>query len=196
MRNQRNKAIKLPDLKGKTIVLGVCGGIAAYKIPELVRALIKMKAEVVCVATENALRFVTALTLQTLSKNRVYRDMFDDSSWDIEHIALSKKADLLVVAPATADAIARFACGRAEDLLSSVVLAAECPVLICPAMNERMWLHPATRGNTDKLKGYGYAFVGPKQGELACGDTGIGALSDTGAIVDRITELLNERTSK
>lgn len=177
-------------LKGKTILLGVCGGIAAYKSPELVRALRKLQADVICVVTENGLRFVTSLTLQTLSNNRVYTDMFDDSVWDIEHISLAKNADLIVVAPATADAIARFASGRAEDLLSSVILAARSPVLICPAMNERMWQHPATKANVERLKEYGYGFAGPRKGQLACGDVGIGKLEEIEIILKHILEML------
>jgi len=171
-------------------MLGICGGIAAYKTPELVRALRKARADVICVVTENGLRFVTALTLQTLSNNRVYTDMFDDSVWDIEHVSLAKKADLIVVAPATADAIARFAAGRAEDLLSSVILAARSPVLICPAMNERMWRHPATKANVERLKTYGYHFAGPGKGRLACGDTGTGRLEEIAIVVEKVRYIL------
>ena len=151
-----------------------------------------MEAGVECILTENGERFVTALTLQTLSENRVYSDMFDQSVWDIEHISLAKKADIIVVVPATADAIARFACGRAEDLLSSDILAARCPVLICPAMNDKMWLHPATRENVERLKRFGYYFAGPAEGLLACGDTGIGKLADLGVIADKIRSVLAE----
>jgi len=188
--SQKNKNAPLSGLTGKHVVLGICGGISAYKIPELVRALRKAGAGVTCVLTENGARFVTPLTLQTLSENRVYRDMFEDSGWDIEHITLSKKADLIVVAPATADAIARFAGGRAEDLLSSVILAARSPVLVCPAMNEKMWLHPATKANVDRLKTFGYSFVGPREGQLACGDTGIGKLADIEEIAEKIKAII------
>ncbi len=192
MQNQkRNKSTGRAELKGKNILLGVCGGIAAYKVPEFVRALRKMEASVECILTENGERFVTALTLQTLSENRVYRDMFDDSVWDIEHISLAKKADVIVVVPATADAIARFACGRAEDLLSSVILASRSPVLICPAMNDKMWLHPATQDNVKRLKRYGYIFVEPQEGMLACGDTGIGKLADLSKILKKVESIIN-----
>ena len=189
-KQRKNKNADLAGLKGKNILLGICGGIAAYKAPELVRTLRKMDASVECILTENGERFVTPLTLQTLSGNRVYRDMFDDSVWDIEHISLAKKADIIVVAPATADAIARFACGRAEDLLSSVILAARSPVLICPAMNDKMWLHPATRENVERLKRYGYYFVEPSEGLLACGDTGIGKLADLSEIINGIKSII------
>jgi phosphopantothenoylcysteine decarboxylase/phosphopantothenate--cysteine ligase len=190
-KNQRSNSAESNILRNKQILIGVCGGIAAYKTPELVRSLRKQGAEITCILTENGERFVAPLTLQTLSENRVYRDMFDDSVWDIEHISLAKKADIIVVVPATADAIARFACGRAEDLLSSVILAAKSPVLICPAMNERMWLHPATKENTERLKKYGYYFTGPQRGLLACGDTGMGKLAEIDGIIKKITDILN-----
>jgi len=192
MKNQRNKATIQNTLKGKHVLLGVCGGIAAYKVPELIRSLTKMGAGVTCILTENGERFVTPLTLQTLSSNKVYRDMFDESVWDVEHVSLAKKADIIVVVPATADAIARLAGGRAEDLLSCVVLAARSQVLICPAMNERMWLHPATKDNMERLKKYGYHFVLPQEGMLACGDIGIGKLAGIDDIADAITTVLNK----
>ena len=191
MKKQRKNKQVSALLKGKTILLGICGGIAAYKMPELVRALRRAQADVICLATENGLRFVTALTLQTLSNNRVYTDMFDESVWDIEHISLAKKADIIVVAPATADAIARFASGRAEDLLSSVILAAHSPVLVCPAMNDKMWEHPATKANVGRLKEYGYSFSGPQKGQLACGDVGMGKLAELEEIIGKITAILN-----
>jgi len=190
MPKQRSKATGHKSLKGKNILLCICGGIAAYKAPELVRSLYKAGANVTCLLTENGARFVTPLTLQTLSGNRVYQDMFDNSVWDIEHISLGKLADIIVVAPATADAIARFAGGRAEDLLSSVILAARSPVLVCPAMNERMWLHPATQENAERLKRFGYYFVEPREGLLACGDTGIGKLADMEDILKKIESVI------
>lgn len=190
MKNQKNKVSGPGLLKNKQVILGICGGIAAYKAPELVRALRKMEAEVTCILTKNGERFVTPLTLQTLSGNRIYQEMFDNTVWDIEHISLAKKADIIAVAPATADALARFACGRAEDLLSSVILATSAPVLICPAMNEKMWLHPATKGNVERLKQYGYNFVAPRKGLLACGDQGIGRLAELDDITDSIKSIL------
>jgi phosphopantothenoylcysteine synthetase/decarboxylase len=165
-------------LKGKEIVLGICGSIAAYKVPELIRMLKSADARVSCILTKNGAHFVTPLTLQTLSCNQVYQGMFDPVVWDIEHISLAQKADLIAVVPASADALSRFASGRAEDLLSSVILAAASPVLLCPAMNERMWIHPATQANVEHLKEYGYHFVLPEKGELACGVTGVGRLAN------------------
>lgn len=177
-------------LKGKEIVLGVSGGIAAYKACEFVRMLRKEDASVSCVLTANGSKFVTPLTLQTLSNNPVYQDMFDNRVWDIEHISLAQKADCIVVLPATADTIAKFASGRAEDLLSSVVLATVSPILICPAMNENMWLHPATQNNVNLLKSYKYHFVGPEKGDLACGSEGVGRLASLENILEAIKKIL------
>ena len=186
MKNQRSNSL---SLKGKRIVLGITGSIAAYKAPELVRLLKKQGADVSCVLTANGARFVTALTLQTLSKNKVYEGMFEAFDWDIEHISLSQKADIIVVAPASADIIARLAVGRANDLLASVVLASKAPVLICPAMNDRMWLHPATQENVKKLRKYNYRVLQPAKGELACGTEGIGRLACLEDIVKKISEI-------
>lgn len=190
MKKERSQKNSTLPLAGKEIVLGICGGIAAYKMPEFVRLLRKQGAGVTCILTENGARFVTPLTLQTVSGNRVYTDMFDTSVWDIEHIALADKADLVIVAPATADAISRFAAGRAEDLLASVVLAARSPILVCPAMNERMWRHPATRSNVRRCVEYGYRFVDPADGELACGSTGPGRLAPPDAMLSAVSAIL------
>ena len=116
--------------------------------------------------------------------------MFDAESWDVEHVALAKKADLIVVVPATGDAIARFAAGRAEDLLSCVILAAKARILLCPAMNENMWLHKATQDNVSRLKTFGYVVMEPAKGELACGDEGIGRLPEIEEIAAHIKELI------
>lgn len=174
--------------KTAPVILGICGGIAAYKTPELVRLLQAAGRVVACVLTKNGARFVTPLTLQTLSRNRVYEGMFDAFDWDIEHIALADAAGVVVVAPATADTIARLAAGRADDLLASVVLTTRAPVIICPAMNEKMWLHPATQKNVAVLKDYGYRFVGPAAGELACGASGTGRLAPLDEIVRAVTD--------
>ncbi len=161
----------------KDIILGVCGGIAAYKTPELARMLRADGARLTCILTRNGARFVTPLTLQTVSANRVYEGLFDPFVHEVEHVSLARKASLIVIAPATADTIARLAQGNACELLDSVVLAASCPVLLCPSMNDRMWLHPATQRNIRQLTGYGYRVVPPETGELACGTTGIGRLA-------------------
>ena len=176
-------------LDAREILLGVCGGIAAYKIPHLVRELKSLGANVTCILTKNGSKFVTALTLRTISCNRVYEDMFDNETWDIEHVELAKKADAVVVAPATADAIARLAAGRAEDLLSCVLLATKARVIVCPAMNENMWLHKATQENIARLKSYGYYIVEPGKGDLACGDKGIGRLAELEKIISQIRKI-------
>ncbi|MFH1367718.1 MAG: flavoprotein [Elusimicrobiota bacterium] len=191
MKKKINSGQPAQTLRGKNIVLGITGSIAAYKAPELVRKLKKLGADVTCVLTENGARFVTPLTLQTLSQNKVYVGMFDPFVWDIEHISLSKKADIIVIAPATADIIARISWGRADDLLSSIVLSAKkVPVLLCPAMNENMWNHPATQENIKRARGYGYRIVQPEEGELACGVRGVGRLADLENIVQRITDII------
>lgn len=173
-----------------SVILGICGSIAAYKTPELVRLLIKDGADVTCILTANGAHFVTPLTLQTLSKNKVYEGMFDKYASEIEHISLAQDADIVVIAPATADIMARLAIGRADDLLSSVVLSTKKPVLLCPAMNENMWIHPATKKNVGLLKSYGYHFVMPEKGKLACGVCGDGRLADLNTILKTITEIL------
>jgi phosphopantothenoylcysteine synthetase/decarboxylase len=180
----------MKELKNKRILLGVCGSIAAYKAPELVRKFVKLGAKVTCVLTRNGARFVTPLTLKTLSGGKVYEDMWDPYEPDIEHISLSKAPDLIVIAPATADVIARLSWGRADDLLASVVLATRKPVLICPAMNDKMWLHKATKDSVVRLKKYGYKFVEPAKGALACGDEAVGRLAALDDIIEAAGRVL------
>ncbi len=185
------KSLRKGGLKGKRVLLGVCGGISAYKAPFLVRLLKTAGADVTCVLTDSGARFVTPLTLQTLSENRVYDDMFDRSVWEIEHVALARGADVVVIVPATADAIARLAGGRAEDLLSCVVLATSAPVLVCPAMNEKMWSHPATQENVARLKKFGYHIQQPEKGRLACGEEGMGRLALLEEIISSIEKIVS-----
>ncbi|MCB4791095.1 MAG: hypothetical protein LHV68_04325 [Elusimicrobia bacterium] len=177
-------------IKNKKIILGICGGISAYKVPLLVRVLKKKGADVTCILTANGARFVTPLTLRTLSQNKVYEDMFDEYETDIEHISLAKKADIVVIVPATADTLSRLSCGRAGDLVTSTVLSTKSPVLLCPAMNQNMWLHPATKNNLSVLKKYGYKFVEPQEGDLACGESGIGRLGEVSSIVKEIERII------
>ena len=177
-------------LKGKNVVLGICGSIAAYKSLDLIRALRKLGANVICILTKAGREFVTPLSLSVLSKNKVYESMFEKYDYDIEHISISEKADIFVVAPASCDAIARFAQGRAEDLLSSVALATRAPVLICPAMNSNMWEHPLTVNNIKILKECGYHFEGPVAGELACGNSGSGRFTENDRIILKIKKIL------
>ncbi|MDR3111995.1 MAG: hypothetical protein LBU55_02345 [Elusimicrobiota bacterium] len=179
-------------IQNKNIILGVCGGIAAYKVCGLIRTLVKLGANVECVLTENAKKFVTPLTLQTLSKNRVYADMFESiDRWEIEHISLAKKADIIVVVPATAEIISSLACGRADNLVSSLILASKSKILICPAMNSNMFSHKSVQNNIEILKSYSYQICGPQKGELACSETGCGRLADIETITDKIESLLN-----
>jgi phosphopantothenoylcysteine synthetase/decarboxylase len=178
-------------LAGKRIVLGVTGSIAAYKAADLTSKLVKLGAEVTPVMTAAAQRFITPLTLQTLARQPVAMDLWDEGNgWRPGHIELAEKADLLLVAPITADVIAQFATGLAPDLLSSLFLMARCPVLLAPAMNGKMWTHPATAANAATLKTRGAEFIGPEEGMLACGYEGIGRLWPVEGIVDRVVELI------
>jgi phosphopantothenoylcysteine decarboxylase/phosphopantothenate--cysteine ligase len=166
------------------IALGVSGGIAAYKACEIVRGLTEAGASVQVLMTENAERFITPLTLQTLSGRTVWTDAWDLSSGEtIRHIELTKDLDALVVAPATANVLAKFAAGIADDLLSTFYLAVTAPIVCAPAMNTRMWLHPATQSSIRTLRGRGVAIVDPESGWLAERETGVGRLAGTAAIV-------------
>lgn len=168
---------KTMELNGKRIVLGVTGGIAAYKAAELVRLLGKQGAEVQVAMTEGATHFVTATTFQALSGKPVYLDQWDARMPNaMAHIDLSRAADLIVVAPASADFLARIASGMADDLLATMVLARDCPLLVAPAMNRQMWEHPATRRNAAQLAADGVTLFGPAAGEQACGEVGLGRM--------------------
>ena len=178
-------------LKGKRILLIVAGGIAAFKSLELIRRLRERGASVRCVLTEAGAKFVTPLSLQALTEDRVYSDMFSltDES-EMGHIQLSRDADLLVVAPATANILARMAAGLADDLAATVLLATDKPVLVAPAMNVRMWTHAATAANIEILKQRGVHFIGPNDGAMACNEFGPGRMSEPEEIADAIEGLL------
>ncbi len=180
-------------LKGRELVIGVCGGIAAYKSADLVSKLVQLGAGVTVVMTNDAQRFVTPLTFEALSGRKVRTDTFDlvDSA-DPQHITLTERADLLVVAPATANLIAKVAHGLCDDMLSLVICAAACPVVFAPAMNNRMWEHPVTQENCAKLIKLGFKFIGPDSGWLACRNVGPGRLAEPQRIVDQITQMLDE----
>jgi len=175
-------------LKDKKIVLLVSGGIAAYKACDLVSRLKKRGAQVRVVLTKHACEFVPPLTFETLSGNPAYTDAFD-RKFEIEHVALAKWADAVVVAPATANIMAKMACGIADDLVSTTLLAVTAPVLVAPAMNTAMWKNSATQANLQTLIKRGVHFVGPESGVLACGDTDIGRMSEPEKIVGAIEEL-------
>ena len=182
------------DLTGREIVLGVTGGIAAYKSAEVVSRLRHLGANVHVIMTKNATEFVSPLTFQTLSANQVVTDTFQAPEyWNVEHVALAKLAEVFVIAPATANIIAKMASGIADDMLSTTVLATKAPVLIAPAMNTGMWTADATRENVQKLKTRGVHFVGPDSGILACGDEGAGRMSEPEAIVEAIRDILDVR---
>ncbi len=177
-------------LEGKRIVLGITGGIAAYKACELTRLLKKAGAEVRVVMTENAARFVSPLTFETLSGNQVNTDSFEHA-WEIGHIALAKWADLMVIAPATANVMAKISAGICDDLLTTTVMAMPCPVLIAPAMNCVMWRSAANQANVETLRRRGFFFAGPETGSLACGDADVGRMAEPSEIATRVEAVLN-----
>ena len=175
------------ELQGKRIVLGVTGGIAAYKAAELVRLLGKQGADVQVAMTEGATHFVTATTFQALSGKPVYLDQWDARMPNaMAHIDLSRQADLILVAPASADFMARIANGMADDLLATMVLARTCPLMVAPAMNRQMWTNPATQRNVATLAADGVAMIGPACGEQACGEVGAGRMLEPEEIVEEV----------
>jgi phosphopantothenoylcysteine decarboxylase len=178
----------MPQLDGKRIVLGVTGSIAAYKAADLVSQLVKMGADVQVVMTREATEFITPLTLQVLSRNPVAVDLWKEGQgWQPGHIEIADTADLFLIAPASANAIACFANGLAPDLLTSIYLATPAPVMIAPAMNGKMYNHTATQENILRLRQRGHAIVEPAEGMLACGYEGVGKLAPIEEIIERIT---------
>ena len=178
-------------MKGKQVIVGVTGGIAAYKAAELVRVLVRSGARTRVAMTENATRFVTPLTFEALSGHRVVYAQFHADTGPLDHITWGQEADLVVVAPATANFVAKMAHGLADDFLSTLVVAATAPVLVCPAMNDRMWENPAVRENLRILKARGVPVMDPEPGDLACGTRGPGRLPEPEDILERIRCLLS-----
>lgn len=179
------------EMKKPCVVLGVTGGIAVYKACELLRLLQKRGIDVFVVMTQNACRFVAPLTFETLSGHPVAVDTFDrPQTWEVEHIALAKRADLFLLAPATANIMGKMACGIADDMLSTTVMATRAPVLVAPAMNTGMWENAAVQQNVKTLRARGVEIVAPVSGHLACGDSGAGKLEDVAVIAERACELL------
>lgn len=177
--------------ENKTVVIGVTGGIAVYKVLDVVSRLRKLNIDVHIIMTEGATEFVTPLSFQSLSQNFVVSDMFKEPvHWEIQHISLAKKADLFVIAPATANIIGKIANGIADDMLSTTVMATKAPVLIAPAMNCNMYENPIVQKNIEFLKSMGYYFIEPDNGRMACGDYGVGKLAAPDKIVDMIDMLL------
>ena len=185
------------ELSGKRIALGVTGGIAAYKAAELVRLLIKQGATVKVAMTEASTRFVTPVTFQALSGQPVFTDQWDARmANNMAHIDLSREADALLVAPATADFLAKVAHGLADDLLSTLTLARSCPLLVAPAMNKQMWENPATQRNVATLRGDGVTLLGPAAGEQACGESGLGRMIEPQEIVAELIAFFQPKVLK
>ena len=178
-------------LQGKTVVLGVTGGIAAYKMPNLASALVKLGCNVQVLMTQNATQFITAVTFETLTGNKALVDTFDRNfSFQVEHIAVADQADLVMIAPATANVIAKLAHGLADDMLTTTVLACNCPKIVVPAMNTKMYENPVTQDNLNILRHYGWEVVEPASGYLACGAVGSGKLPEPEALLQVILHYL------
>jgi phosphopantothenoylcysteine decarboxylase/phosphopantothenate--cysteine ligase len=180
-----------PTLADRRIIVAVCGGIAAYKVAEVVSSLVQLGAGVDVVMTAGARKFVTPLTFATLSGRPVLTGTFAKTdAADPQHIALTERADLMLIAPATSNIIAKVANGLCDDLVSLMIAAAACPVVFAPAMNNRMWENPIARENRAKLDKHGYRFIGPDEGWLACRNVGPGRLSAPDRIIEKIVETL------
>ena len=181
-------------LKNKKILIIIGGGIAAYKSLDLIRLLRKENVEVKTILTKSGKEFVTPLSLTTLTNSKVYEDIFDkNSEAEIDHIALSRWADLIIVMPTTANFMSKLSIGRAEDLATTVLLASNKEILLVPAMNVRMWLHKATQTNLKTLQDFGYLFIGPEKGEMACGEFGEGKMSSPRQIYIYLNNYFDKR---
>lgn len=181
-------------MEKKTVVLGVTGGIAAYKSAEIASRLRKAGVEVYVIMTEHATEFIAPLTFETLTGHAVAVDMFAEKvRFEVEHISLAKRADVFLIAPATANIIGKMAHGIADDMLSTTVMATEATICVAPAMNEKMWEHPAVQDNMRILVDRGADVVGPGKGFLACGDVGYGRMEEPQVIVERVLDLLYEK---
>ena len=174
-------------LKGKTILLGVSGGIAAYKMADVASALVKLGAKVHVLMTKNATNFINPITFETLTCNKCIVDTFDRNfDFKVEHISLAKAADIVLIAPATADVIGKIAHGIADDMLTTTIMACKCPILVSPSMNTNMYENPIVTDNITRLKSYGYEIIEPACGHLACGDSGKGKLPSPELLVEHI----------
>ena len=175
------------NLLNKKILLIICGGISAYKSLEIIRGLKKNNAQVKTILTKSAKQFVTPLSITSLSQEKVYDDMFSvENENEMDHISLSRWADLILVAPITANTISKLSSGSSDDLASTVILASDKEIYLAPAMNVRMWEHPSTKQNINKLKNYGYKIIGPEIGDMACGEFGNGKMSEPNEILKQI----------
>lgn len=181
-------------LKGKTVILGVSGSIAAYKIAGLASALVKQRCDVHVIMTKNATNFINPITFETLTGNKCLVDTFDRNfEFNVEHVSLAKKADAIMVAPATANVIAKMAHGLADDMLTTTILACRCPILIAPAMNTRMFTNPIVQNNLKLLRHFGMEVIDPANGYLACGDTGEGKMPEPELLLQYIQKALAEQ---
>ena len=177
----------MDNLVNKKILLIICGGISAYKSLELIRSLKKKGVEIKTILTKSGKEFVTALSISSLSREKVYEDLFSiENEAEMDHISLSRWADLVLVAPITANTIAKLSSGSSDDLASTVILASNKEVFLAPAMNVRMWEHPTTKENVNKLKKNGFNFIGPEIGDMACGEFGEGKMSEPKQIEEKI----------
>tara|TARA_Y100000590_G_scaffold361665_1_gene418440 strand:- start:262 stop:1461 length:1200 start_codon:yes stop_codon:yes gene_type:complete len=184
----------MDNLSNKKILLIICGGIAAYKSLEIIRNLKKRNVKIKTILTKNAKNFVTPLSVTSLSQDKVYDDIFSvENESEMDHISLSRWADLIVVCPATANTISKLCSGISDDLASTVVLASDKDIFLAPAMNVRMWEHPSTKENLIKLKNYGYQIIGPEIGDMACGEYGKGKMTEPNEIVKVIESYFNNK---
>ena len=182
----KQKIKRMPNKNTKQVVLGVCGSIAAYKAGDIIRRLQDDHWEVTVIMTREAEQFITPLTLSSLSGKNVHNDMFDKDSWRMAHIELARAADIVLIAPATANVIGKLANGLADDLLTTFVITSRAPVFIAPAMNDEMYANGIVQENCAKLKKHGFKFIEPVKGKLACGTVGIGHLAEVEQIVKTV----------
>jgi len=184
----------MDNLSNKKILLVICGGISAYKSLEIIRGLKKRKVQIKTILTKSAKEFVTPLSVSSLSQEKVYDDIFNiENESAMDHISLSRWADLILVAPATANTISKLSSGLSDDLASTVILASDKEVCISPAMNVRMWEHPSTKDNLQKLKNYGYKIIGPEIGDMACGEFGKGKMTEPDEIIKEVEIYFNNK---
>ncbi|HOW74007.1 MAG TPA: flavoprotein [Phycisphaerae bacterium] len=182
------------DLKGYEVIVAVGGGIAAYKVCHVVSRLVQRGCGVSVAMTDAGTKFVTPLTFQALTRRQVFTTMWQtEGHYDPQHLSLTELADLLLVAPATADLIGKFAAGIGDDLVTTLMLGRRCPALLAPAMNTRMWENPIVQRNVTSLREWGYAFVEPGEGWLACGTTGTGRMAEPDTILDAVTLELQQK---
>ena len=185
------------NIENKKILLVICGGISAYKSLEIIRLLKKRGASVNSILTKSAKEFVTPLSVASLTQEKVYDDLFSyENESEMDHISLSRWSDLILVAPATANTISKLSTGSSDDLASTVILASNKDVFLVPAMNVRMWEHPSTRENLQKLRIFGYTIVGPEIGDMACGEYGEGKMTDPLNIINYVDEYFKKINKK